>query len=96
MYFLSYSSHLTPDAKQNVFNVECIGNLSNSDHSIIKIEFDVSPVFNVTSQKVLNWRKGDKDGLKNHLSEIDFSAEFQNKGMDEAWAVFRDIIEAGA
>ena len=81
------------ECRQNIFNVENIGNLSNSDHAIIKIELIVSPAFNGTKEKIHDWKKGDQEGLKSHLENVNFQSEFQNKDVTTAWATFRALIE---
>jgi hypothetical protein len=81
------------ELKNNVYNVENLGNLGNSDHCIVKIEINVSPKFNHSSELVRDWRKGDEEGLKAHLESIDFDAMFQDKNADTAWVCFKDILE---
>ena len=81
------------ETKESVLNVEEIGNLGNSDHSIIKIELKVCPDFNFTKEKVHDWKKGDKEGLKAYLDTIDFLSDFQNKDTDESWSRFKEVIE---
>ena len=53
----------------------------------------MSPDFNFTKEKVHDWKKGDKEGLKAYLEEIDFLGDFQNKGTDESWSRFKEVIE---
>ena len=81
------------DAMNSVFNVENIGNLGNSDHALIKIELDMSPVFNASSELVRNWRKGDEKGLSEYLKSVDFLAKFQDKNVEEVWSEFKAVIE---
>ena len=71
------------------FNLENVGNLSNSDHAVIKIEMVVVPAFNESTQMIFDWRKGDLTGLKTHLQSIDFVENFQDQCMCEAWTNFR-------
>ena len=81
------------DAISNVYNVENVGNLSNSDHAIIKIEMVTVPAFNESTQMIFDWRKGDLEGLRAHLQSTDFVGSFQDHGTCEAWTNFRSIIE---
>ena len=81
------------DAKPNIFSVENIGNLGNSDHAVIKIEMILTPSFNKTSQKVLDWKKGDLEGLKLHLQSLDFENIFHNLAASEAWETFRKTLD---
>ena len=79
--------------KNNVYSVENIGNLSNSDHCLIKIELDFAPKFNRSTEKVFNWHKGDEEGLKNYLESIDFVELFQEKNANTAWLTLKEVID---
>ena len=48
------------DLADSILAVTDIGNLGNSDHSIIKIEMNICPEFNRTSELVCNWRGEDQ------------------------------------
>lgn len=82
------------DLSDSVFNVEDLGNLGNSDHSIIKIELDFSPKFNKTTEKVRDWRKGDKNGLKEYLKTICWEDLLLDKNAAESWDLFTDVTNA--
>jgi hypothetical protein len=86
---------LLTNISENIFNVEDLGNLGNSDHSIIKIELEFSPKFNKSEQLVRDWRKGDEIGLCNFFSEIDFEQLLQNKDANDSWLTLKDIINQG-
>ena len=73
------------DLTANVLSIEDIGNLSNSDHSIIKLVMNISPKFNQTTELIRDWRKGDQIGLVNFIKDIDFPAIFQGKNANECW-----------
>jgi len=73
--------------------VSHIGNLGNSDHSILKLELYVSPQFNTTSELIRDWRKGDEEGLINCIKNIDFPGIFQGKNACEQWSVLREVTE---
>ena len=79
----------------SIFNCEDLGNLGNSDHSIIKLEIDFSPKFNLSKELIRDWRKGDEEGLKNHIENIDFGSLFQDKDANQCWLSLKDIIESG-
>ena len=81
------------DIPESVFNCENIGNLGNSDHAIIKIEIDFSPKFNSTSEKVRDWKRGDTEGLSEHLAGVDFDRLFQDKNVDEAREAFKTTTD---
>ena len=69
-----------------------VGNLSNSDRCLIKIELDFAP-FNCSSEKVFDWHKGDEEGLKNHPEIIDFVELFQEKNANTAWLSLKGVID---
>ena len=78
---------------EKVLNVSDIGNLGNCDHSILKIEVDISLQFNTTRELVRDWRKGDQEGLVNCIRNIDFPQIFQGKDVNEQWAALREMTE---
>ena len=81
------------DLKENILSVENLGNLGNSDHSVIKIEIDVSLKFNKTSELIRDWRKGDQEGLIECIQNIDFPRIFQDKDANECWVALKEETE---
>ena len=81
------------ETKNCVFNIENIGNLGNSDHALIKLELEMCPSFNVTEQLIYDWKKGDKEGLKDYVNSIDFQTEFQNLNTNDAWTRFKSLLD---
>ena len=84
---------VTPMTKPNIYCVDNIGTLANSDHAVIRIELFMKSAFNKSTQKILDWNKGDIDGLKSHIQGTDFATKFQGIGMNEAWMAFRATID---
>lgn len=80
---------------QNILNVTSLGNLGNSDHTIIQIDFSFSANFIKTDEMVRDWGRGDIDGLKNFLDTQDWEAKLRNKTTDEAWSEFTTIVNQG-
>ena len=70
---------------ENILSVESIGNLSNSDHSIISVDILFSSKFNSSSELINDWKCGDNEGLRSYLGEIDWDQELENKTTEEAW-----------
>ena len=70
---------------ENILSVESIGNLSNSDHSIISVDILFSSKFNSSSELINDWKRGDNEGLRSYLGEIDWDQELANKTTEEAW-----------
>ena len=77
---------------ENILSVEPLGNLSNSDHSIISVDVLFSSKFNNSSELVNDWRRGDNDGLRAYLGEIDWDLELGNKNTEEAWQQLTDKV----
>ena len=78
----------------SIYNCEDLGNLGNSDHSIIKLEIDFAPKFNASKELIRDWRRGDEEGLKNHIATIDYVSLFQDKNANECWVTLKDTIES--
>ena len=41
-----------------------------------------------------DWRKGDAEGLANHIRSVDFAALFQDKNVDECWDNLKSTIDS--
>ena len=80
------------DIPGSVISCEDIGNLSNSDHSIIKLVIDFAPKSTASSELIRDWRRGDKESLAIHISEIDFPSLFQGENVDEAWETLKGSL----
>ena len=80
---------------QNILNITSLGNLGNSDHALIQIDFLFSAKFIQTDEMVLDWRRGDINGLKNFLDTQDWEAKLGNKTTDEAWSEFTTTVNQG-
>ena len=77
---------------ETILNVEPIGNLSNSDHSIISTDVIFSSKFNISSELIFDWQNGDKEGLRDQLGSIDWDAQLMNKDADSAWQLITGKI----
>ena len=73
-------------------NIENIGNLKNSDHAIIKLELDFIPRSNKTTEKVRDWKNGDKPGLSTYLNEVKWSDILSDKNANDAWETMKMTI----
>ena len=47
---------------ENIINIESLGNLSNSDHSILSIDVIFNPKFNSSTELIEDWKNGDVEG----------------------------------
>ena len=80
---------------EDILNVESLGNLSTSDHSIISVDVLFRCKFNNSTEYINNWKDGDNEGLRNFLSEINWEAELHGRDTEEAWNFIKCIINGG-
>ena len=80
---------------ENILSVESIGNLSNSDHSIILTEVLFNPKINKSTELVQDWKNGDCEGLTCYLQNVKWIENMENKSTDEAWTFFKTTITSG-
>ena len=76
-----------------VKNVVNSGKLGSSDHDLISFDLCYFSKLDRTDKFVLDFSKADFKRVKEHLS-IDWSARLSHLGPDEAWNVFRDIVDS--
>ena len=77
---------------ENILCIEPIGNLTNSDHSILSIDLVFSTKFNIFSELIYDWRNRDNAGLKTFLGEVDWDQEMGDLPTEEAWQRFTGKI----
>ena len=70
---------------ETILNVESIGNLANSDHSILSTDIIFQSKFNVSSELILDWKNGDTEGLRDQLRGIDWDEELRDRDTEDAW-----------
>ena len=80
---------------ENLIGVESLGNLGNSDHSILSIDLLFRSKYNHSDELIFDWKHGNTDGLSNYLSSVDWDNELSNKNTDDSWNFFRGKIECG-
>ena len=83
------------NAPENILSVEGLGNLGNSDHTIICVEVDFYPKFKESNELILDWINGDTDGLKEFYQNFNCKEIIQEKNAEEAWEVLKTTIEVG-
>ena len=73
-------------------NIDCIGNLGNSDHSILSV--DVLCAANVINhdEYIPDWNKGDTEALGEFFTSINWEARLNQKNTEESWETFCSII----
>ena len=83
------------NAPENILSAEGLGNLGNSDHTIICVEVDFYPKFKESNELILDWINGDTDGLKEFYQNFNWKETLPEKNAEEAWEVLKTTIEVG-
>ena len=100
---VSFSTHtkgnildlLLTNIPERVLNVEEMGHLGHSDHSMILATIGVSGGGGHTPEKELyDWAKSDWASMRRSLAEVNWRDELKDKDGNEAWTVLRDRITA--
>ena len=78
-----------------IINIEALGNLGNSDHSIILCELEYNSQFNISTEKIYNWKNADFGGLSEFLQNVDWERELNGTPTDEAWNFLKGKILSG-
>ena len=78
---------------ESIISVTDLGPVGSSDHSAIKLEIDFNAKFDTSTEKVRDWRRGDKIGLKTHFENVNFHEIFQGKNANECWIELRSQID---
>ena len=71
-----------------VTQVEDVGNLGKSHHSILHAKIDVRPTRMPSLEKVPDYAKADFEKLRDCMN-IDWNAELGNLGADDSWSCFK-------
>ena len=80
---------------ENVLNVESLGNLSTSDHSILSVEIVFRSKFNSSNEFIEDWKNGDLDGLKQYLARVNWRRDLQTLDTNDGWKFFKDKLSSG-
>ena len=70
---------------EKIVHLESLGNLSNSDHSILSVDVLFKPKTNHSSELVRDFKNGDCEGLRNHLNAVPWATELDGLNTEEAW-----------
>ena len=76
-----------------IVNTTDLGPVGSSDHSAIKLEIDFDAKSDRSSEKVRDWRRGDEQGLKESMENIDFDALFQGKNANDCLVALREQMD---
>ena len=80
---------------ENIINIESLGNLSNSDHSILSIDVIFNSKFNSSDELIEDWKNGDVEGLKDFLKMVNWYETMDGRDTEECWKFFKDKISTG-
>lgn len=83
------------DVPDKILSIESLGNLGNSDHSILSIELLFNPKLVDSSEQIYNWRKADYEGLNNYLSNFDWFNNISSSCVNSAWSTFKETVMDG-
>ena len=86
---------LITDHPENIVTVESLGNLGNSDHSIIHVELLFNPKIVDNETMVFDWRNCNETGLKNYFNNIDWSESLLGKDVENQWKEFQKVVDTG-
>lgn len=80
------------DKPDNILNIENLGNLANSDHSIISIDILTDFIPQTEDIYTLDWSHADNVAISNHLYSCNFQSRFNDKTVTECWNILTDEI----
>ena len=76
-----------------VLSVEDAGLIGKSDHNMILVELNCTPMKKVNLQEIPNWQKADYKGINNSLKRFNWENDFLNCNTEEAWGLLKTRLE---
>ena len=83
------------NAADKIIDIQPIGYLGTSDHTIISIDIAFGADFTETDEKILDWGKANVTGLSNYLNDIKWSDLMENENVEGAWNIFKGAVQSG-
>ena len=83
------------DVPDKILNIETVGNLGSSDHSVIRLDISFTSNFNFSCDKILDWKNADIEGLDEFLQEVNWTEHLGNLDTEQSWSFFKDKIDEG-
>ena len=80
------------DTPDNINNIQDLGPLGDSDHTVIQLEFTGNQGAKDCLKTIPDWSKLDLNGIKTRLN-INWSDRFNGKNGDEMWDCFKSILD---
>ena len=75
-----------------VENLSVDEHLGNSDHSIVKWDLISSVDIETNVKPVLDYRKGNYEGMRTFLRNTDWINKFKNNSVNENWEMFKNTL----
>ena len=82
------------NSPERVLNIEDIGNLGNSDHSIISIDLIANLDSKSDCDQVPDWSKMDHASFLNYLTQSDIENRIANLNTQRSWSFFKEIVSS--
>ena len=80
---------------ENIISVDCLGNLGNSDHSIIETVIRFSSKIQDNDTLVCDWKNCKQEELKEYFEKVEWQNILAGKSVKEQWDVFKTVINTG-
>ena len=80
---------------ENIIHIEPLGNLGNSDHTILSVDVHFNPASNTSTELIYDWQNGNMEGLRTFLEEVDWERDLQGKDAEQSWSHLKGKIDIG-
>ena len=80
---------------EKLLNIDCLGNLGNSDHSILTVEIICFATVTSNEEYIPDWIKGDTAALGEFFTSINWDNRLYQKNTEDSWETFCQIINKG-
>ena len=76
-----------------VLSIEDAGLIGKSDHNMILVGLNCTPMKKENLQEISNWQKADYKGINNSLKRFNWESDFLNCSTEEAWRLLKTRLE---
>lgn len=76
-----------------IVNVDSLGNLANSDHSILSIDIISDIKYESPCDYIPDWSKLDSASFKKFLSDSNIDERIENLDTEESWCFFKNTLD---
>ena len=78
----------------SLLNIDDLGNLHTSDHTMILAEFSFNTEKSATEQLYPDWKNLDEDGFNNYLHDVNWNQVITDS-VENSWSNFKNILNTG-